>query len=50
MSRFPWKWATSEEGEQVRVEWEDPPRTRSSDEVQSSEFQALERSAIWLIE
>lgn len=41
MSRLPWKRAVREEAEQVRVEWEEPPRTRSSEEVQSLGVQAL---------
>lgn len=41
MSRVPWKRAVREEGEQVRWEVEEPPRTRSSDDVHSDGFQAL---------
>lgn len=41
MSKFPEKVAVREEGEQVRVEVEEPPRTRSSEVVQSEGFQAL---------
>ena len=41
MSRFPWNFARREEGEQDRFEIEEPPRTRSSDEVHSSGVQAL---------
>jgi hypothetical protein len=33
--------AIREDEEQVKVEWEAPPRTRSSEEVQSLGFQAL---------
>lgn len=42
MSRVPWNFARREEGEQVRFEIEEPPRTRSSDEVHSFGVQALE--------
>lgn len=41
MSRVPEKIAVREDGEQTRVEIEEPPRTRSSDVVQSEGFQAL---------
>lgn len=41
ISRFPEKVAVREEGEQIRVETEEPPRTRSSEVVQSEGFQAL---------
>lgn len=41
MSSVPWKRAVREEGEQVRCEMEEPPRTRSSAEVHSEGFQAL---------
>lgn len=43
MSSLPWKRAVREEGEQVRVEVEAPPRTRSSEEVHSWAFQALSK-------
>lgn len=41
MSSVPWKRAMREEGEQVRVETEAPPRTRSSEAVHSVGDQAL---------
>jgi hypothetical protein len=42
MSRWPWKRAVCWlEGDGVRWEWECPPRTESSDEVQSLEDQDL---------
>jgi hypothetical protein len=40
-SRLPWKIAVREDAEQVRAEIEEPPRTRSSEVVQSEGFQAL---------
>jgi len=42
MSRFPWKWAVGWSGVMVRWDWEDPPRTLSSEDVQSEGDHGLE--------
>ena len=47
MSRLPWKIAVGEVGLQLSSDMEEPPRTRSSEEVQSRGDHGLRKDISW---